>query len=146
MSTKIADQLNALLSDYQVLYQKLRNYHWNVKGPFFFGLHAQFEELYNAAAMKVDELAERVGALGVRPTSTLAAALQQSRLKEDTGTPGANDMVSNLVADYRTINEHLRATAKAADGAGDQATLNLLDGFADEQEKTIWMFEAFLQG
>ena len=64
--------LNILLSDHQVLYQKLRNYHWNVKGPLFFGLHQKFEEMYLTAAETVDALAERIVALGDAPVSTLA--------------------------------------------------------------------------
>ena len=72
----MTDTLNALLADYQVHYQRMRNYHWNVRGPQFFQLHAKFEELYTGAALKVDELAERVLTLGARPYSTLAEALE----------------------------------------------------------------------
>ncbi len=140
----ITDQLNRLLADYQVYYQKLRNYHWNVKGPLFFGLHVKFEELYTDAAMKVDELAERVLALETRPLSTLKEALDHARLAEDRGTPNAETMVRNLVADIETLNAELRTTAKAAAEVGDDATMNLVDPMADEQEKTAWMLRAFL--
>ena len=137
------DELNALLSDYQVLYQKLRGYHWNVKGPAFFELHAKFEELYNEAALRVDALAERVAALGGRPVSTLAEQLKQSRLSEDKGSPAAHDMVRNLVGDYRAVNKGLRDLVEKVD---DRATANLLEGMADQQEQTVWMLEAFLAG
>lgn len=140
----ITETLNALLADYQVHYQRMRSYHWNVRGPLFFELHAKFEELYTGAALKVDELAERVLTLGQRPLSTLAEALKAARLKEDSGRPDAMAMVKGTVADLDQLNGWLRAAVKAADEAGDDATLNLLEGFADEQEKTAWMMRAFM--
>ncbi len=140
----VTKELNLLLADYQVYYQKLRNYHWNVRGPRFFELHLKFEELYNGAALKVDELAERVLALGEKPYSTLAEQLEHARLSEDAGDPDAEAMVRNLVGDIETLNGALRHTSEAASGAGDAATMNMLDGMADEQEKTAWMLKAFL--
>jgi len=136
--------LAVLLSDYQVLYMKLRGYHWTVTGPLFFGLHAKFEELYDDAAEKVDALAERLAARGARPPLTLKEQLGLARLKEDAGQPSANDMVRNVAADLETLNGSLRALEKAAESAGDAATQNLAQGYADGQEKTIWMLRAFL--
>ncbi len=143
MST-VTNDLNLLLADYQVFYQKLRNYHWNVRGPRFFELHVKFEELYLDAALKVDELAERVLALGTKPLSTLKEQLENARLSEDAGNPDAETMVQNLVRDIETLNVALRQVSKAAGGAGDAATMNMLDGMADTQEKTAWMLKAFL--
>lgn len=140
----IHDELNLLLADYQVHYQKLRNYHWNVKGPLFFGLHTKFEELYTGVAIKIDEIAERVLALGARPYSTLKEALANARLEEDHGSPDAETMVRTTVEDLARLGTTLRATAKAAADAGDDGTLNLLEPMADEQEKTAWMLKAFL--
>lgn len=142
--TAIANELNALLADYQVLYQKLRNYHWNVTGPMFFGLHARFEELYRDASDKVDELAERVVALGERPASTLKEQLAQARLAEDPTVPAAHDMVRNVHADLESLTSALRTSARRASDEDDVATANLLEGFADGQEKTAWMLRAFL--
>lgn len=136
-------ELTALLADYQVLYHKLRGYHWTVTGPLFFGLHAKFEELYDDAAEKVDALAERLVARGARPPVTIKDALAVARLKEDAGHPSANDMVRSITADLETLNTSVRALSRASDEAGDSTTVNLLDGFADGQEKTIWMLRAF---
>lgn len=136
--------LALLLADYQILYTKLRAYHWTVTGPLFFGLHAKFEELYDDAAEKVDALAERLAARGMRPPTTLKEQLGLARLKEDGGQPAANDMVRNIAADLETLNASLRALEKAAATAGDAATENLAQGYADGQEKTIWMLRAFL--
>ncbi len=143
MKNDLVPELNRLLADHQVLYQKLRGYHWNVRGPLFFGLHAKFEELYDEAAEKVDALAERILAVGGRPVSTLADQIALARLKEDGETTNAEDMVRNVVDDLGRLNQALRSAAGKA-RAGDPATANLLEGFADGQEKTAWMLRAFL--
>ena len=140
----INEQLSHLLADYQVLYQKLRNYHWNVTGPLFFGLHDKFEELYNETAVRVDDLAEMIGSNGQRPPSTLAEHLKLARLKEDPSTPEANDMVRNILEDYEALNKNLRSLS--AD-AGEQSMIkvaNMADEMADAQAKTAWMLRAFL--
>lgn len=139
-------ELATLLADYQILYMKLRGYHWTVTGPLFFGLHAKFEELYDEAALKVDALAERLAARGARPPVTLKEQLGLARLKEDAGSPSANDMVRSVAADLETLNASLRSLEQAAAKAGDAATENLAQGYADGQEKTIWMLRAFLDG
>jgi starvation-inducible DNA-binding protein len=135
--------LARLLADYQVLYQKLRGYHWTVTGPLFFGLHAKFETLYLDAAEKVDALAERLAARGARPPVTLKEVLAQARLAEDDGRPAPLEMVKRIEADLVTLNQALRTSARAAGEAGDTATVNLLDGYADAQEKELWMLRAF---
>ena len=144
MSEHIQESLNTLLADYQVLYQKLRTYHWTVRGPMFFELHVKFEELYNETALRVDELAERVLAIGGSPLPTLAAQLEAARLSEDAGGPDATAMVRNLVTDYEALNRSLREGAKLAEEGDDNATFNLLEGIADGQEKTAWMLRAYL--
>jgi len=144
MKPQINASLGQLLADYQVLYQKFRNYHWNVRGEMFFGLHAKFEELYLDAAEKVDVLAELISSNGQRPPSTLAEQLKLARLKEDATTPAATDMVRNIVIDLEQLNDWLRQASLDASAAKDVKTVNVLDGFADGQEKTAWMLRAFL--
>ncbi len=147
MKEQVLDkELATLLADYQILYMKLRGYHWTVTGPLFFGLHAKFEELYDEAALKVDTVAERLAARGVRPPVTLKEQLALARLREDGGQPSANDMVRNVASDLEALNTSLRALEQAAAKAGDAATQNLAQGYADGQEKTIWMLRAFLNG
>ena len=141
---KTHEHLNALLADYQVLYQKLRSYHWNVRGPMFFELHVKFEELYTGTAVTVDDLAERLLAIDAKPISTLQGALEVARLKEDAGDIGAQEMVANLVDDFRALNDSLRAASKAAEEEGDNTSFNLLEGIADAQEKTAWMLRSYL--
>ena len=144
MDRTMVTELNRILADYTVLYQKLRGYHWRVSGPAFFQLHEKFGELYEDAAAKADELAERILALGGEPLYTLRDALAQARLTEDGATAEAAGMVQALVDDYRTLGSHLRAAASSAAAIGDTATMNLLEGFADGQEKTAWMLSAWL--
>ena len=64
-----AKELNVLLADYHLYYQKLRNFHWNIVGNHFFDLHEKFEELYDDAKLKVDEIAERILTLRFQPIS-----------------------------------------------------------------------------
>jgi len=137
-------ELSVLLSDYQVLYQKLRGYHWTVTGPLFFELHAKFEELYGDAALKVDAVAERIAARGSRPPVTLKECLTLARLQEDGQGPAPLDMARNVCTDIEKLNGWLRELARKAEQENDTATFNLLDGFADGQEKTLWMMRAYL--
>ena len=141
--TGLDTELARLLADYQVLYQKLRGYHWTVTGPLFFGLHAKFEALYLDAAEKVDALAERLAARGARPPVTLKEVLQLARLAEDEGRLAPLEMVKRIESDLVVLNQSLRAGARTAADAGDTATVNLLDGYADAQEKELWMLRAF---
>ena len=144
MKNQLDHDLAILLADYQILYTKLRGYHWTVSGPLFFGLHAKFEELYDDAAERVDELAERLAARGARPPVTLKEQLALARLKEDAGHPPATDMVRNIAADLETLHTSLHALEVSAAKSGDAATQNLAQGYSDAQEKTLWMLRAFL--
>ena len=144
--TNVSAELNLLLADYQVLYQKLRTFHWNVKGPLFFGLHEKFEELYLQTAETVDELAERVLALGDKPLGTLKDQLDSARLSEASGDESAEQMVAAIRDDLATLDAPQRALVEKAAAANDQSTANLVDGLCDAQEKTRWMLGAFLGG
>jgi starvation-inducible DNA-binding protein len=140
----IKKTLGLLLADYQVLYQKLRGYHWNVTGPQFFTLHAFFETEYIAVADRVDLIAERVRALGGTPPSTLKLQLDLARLKEDPTVPTAEGMVRNLVADYDVILAALLKASDEADDAEDVITENMLEDFISVQRKACWMMRSFL--
>ncbi len=145
MSNAIIEGLNQLQADYQVFYQKLRGYHWNVNGPMFFQLHARFEELYTDVALKVDDLAERALTLGGRPVSTMKEQLQMSRLHEDAEPPNAVNMVRNVYTDLNLLTVWAREIAAQAVQGEDAATANLLEAMADAQEKEAWMLRSFLE-
>ncbi|MAW61731.1 MAG: DNA starvation/stationary phase protection protein [Planctomycetes bacterium] len=144
MSDKIALRLNQLLADYSVFYQKLRIYHWTVKGPMFFQLHVKFEEMYNAAALSVDEIAERIVGLGARPLGRMADYVSTSSLSEADSSPEAADMVRNLIADQRSLVAGLREGSAEAADADDILTANMLEEMADNEEKSAWMLQAYL--
>ncbi len=139
----LIEELNRLLANHAVFYQKLRNYHWNVSGPAFFQLHAKFEEMYLRTAEEVDSLAERILALGERPVSSLGEFLELSDLSEDTKVPGSSQMVGNLVDDIKVVLETNRSAKKEAETSHDDTTINLLDDIADLLEQDAWMLRAW---
>lgn len=143
-TNEITSQLNKLLADYMVYYQKLRNYHWNVRGHEFFKLHEKFEEAYLETAEVADSIAERILALGDRPYSTLNAFLENAQIKEDPEPPPYEQMVRNLCDDIQTLNRAAIEITEAAEDKRDRTTANLLDDIVDAQEERLWMFRQFL--
>ena len=103
MSKKIIKKLNLLVADMTVFYQKLRHYHWNVKGPQFFQLHEKFEIIYTEVGDVIDELAERIVGLDGVPLHTLSSMLDVSSLKEDSEIPQPDVMVNRTVEDTEVI-------------------------------------------
>ena len=141
----VSNQMNISLANAIVFYQKLHHFHWRVSGVQFFGLHAKFEELYDRFAVVVDDIAERILTVGGEPVATLAEAIEKATLQEASGVPSAVDMAGQTLADLEAQKSQLAEVIASADKAGDRGTANLLDGIADELEKTIWMFRAFMK-
>ncbi len=137
------DQLNQLLCNYQVYYQNLRNYHWNISGEHFFDLHIKFEGLYNEAKLNIDEIAERVLTLRKKPTSTLAEYLENADIKEVV-TMEAKEMVKNILNDHKKLIENMRKVLEVAGDAKDEGTVDLIAGFLGSIEKNSWMLDAWL--
>ena len=138
------DQLNDLLGNYHVHYQKLRGCHWNVKGSHFFTLHVKFEELYNNALLTIDELAERILTLGKTPYSTFSDYLKVSALKEiNTVGMKDTDMVLSIIEDFSTLIEMEREIMATAADAGDDGTNDLINKFMQFKEKNNWMLRSF---
>jgi len=139
----ITQSLNTLLADYQILYQKLRNYHWNVKGPLFFALHEKFEELYTGWAEFIDQIAERILMVQGVPLHTLESMLGVARLDEDESIPSAYDMVDRIIADLESLHRSSGDVVTAAEDVGDRGTANLLDDLRDGMEKDLWMLRSW---
>jgi starvation-inducible DNA-binding protein len=140
----ISNILNELLANYSVHYQKLRNFHWNVKGADFFDLHEQFEVLYTEARDNIDEIAERIRVFGKTPLSTLQDYLNVSSIKE-TGTELASDaMVKEVLADYRILLERMFSVVDVATGHHDSGTEEMVKAYINSIEKHHWMLTAFL--
>jgi starvation-inducible DNA-binding protein len=142
--TTVVQSLNTVLADAIVFYQKLHQYHWVVTGKQFFALHTKLEELYDAWADIVDEVAERILTVGGTPVPTLAAALQQATISEDATRPDAKDMVKTVMADMEAQAANMGKVIEAAEATGDRGSANLMDGYRDQIEKTCWMLRAFL--
>lgn len=140
---KTVDELNILLADYHLYYQKLRNFHWNVVGRNFFDLHVKFEEMYDDAKLKIDEIAERILTLRYQPASNYSEYLESSNLKEAKSELGDKAMVDALLEDHGEIIKQMRKTVEAADDNGDEGTIDLLGAYIGELEKTSWMLDAW---
>ena len=141
---EIADGLSRLLADTYTLYLKTHNFHWNVTGPMFNTLHTMFETQYNELALAVDEIAERIRALGFPAPGSYAAYAELSSIPEAEGVPAANDMISQLAEGQETVARTAREVFGAADGANDQPTADLLTQRMNLHEKNAWMLRSFL--
>lgn len=139
----ITDRLNDLLANYQVHYQKLRNYHWNVKGSDFFDLHAELELQYQEAQTNIDLIAERIRVFHARPMSTFAEFLDASTLKEDASVPASDVMVKDLLADYVLLLDHACEVVDLAVAQHDMGTEKMVKEFIAQIEKHHWMLSAF---
>jgi starvation-inducible DNA-binding protein len=140
---KVVDGLNGLLADSVVFYQKLRHYHWNVKGRHFFELHEKFEELYTRWADSIDEVAERILMVEGVPLHTLKSLLAAAELEEDESTPAAPAMVEAVLADLEAIHAKAGRLIETAEEADDRGTANLLDDVRDGIEKDLWMLDTW---
>lgn len=140
--------LSKLLADEHVLYIKTRNFHWNVTGPHFSALHALFEGQYNALAETIDEIAERIRALGVHAPGSMKEFAKLARLKEAPGGALADTkMLAALLDDHEAIIRQLRADLTVTgDKLGDEGTTDFLTSLMESHEKTAWMLRATLGG
>ncbi|NUK30538.1 DNA starvation/stationary phase protection protein [Parageobacillus sp. VR-IP] len=144
MSKQLTDIVNKQIANWSVLYIKLHNYHWYVKGSQFFTLHEKFEQLYDEAAHHIDDLAEHLLALGEAPVATMKEYLEQASVKEATGQESAEQMVATIVSDFETMIGELKEGMQVADEVGDKATEDMLLGIYKSLEKHVWMLKSFL--
>lgn len=142
-TNKTVEQLNILLADYHLYYQKLRNFHWNVIGTNFFDLHEKFEEMYDDAKLKIDEIAERILTLKHSPKSNLTDYLELTNLEESEADLDDAKMVDVLLEDHGTIISQMRKVVSVADNAGDEGTIDLIGAYIRELEKTSWMLDVW---
>src|SRR5687768_10202908 len=142
---EIAKGLGHLLADTYTLYLKTHNFHWNVTGPMFQTLHLMFETQYNELALAVDLVAERIRALGLPAPGTYKQFSELSTIKEDDGVPKAQDMIRLLVQGHETVARTAREVFRAAEGANDQPTCDLLTQRMQVHEKTAWMLRSLLE-
>ncbi len=141
---QIAGGLSKLLADSYTLYLKTHNYHWNVEGPLFNTLHLMFEQHYTELATAVDEIAERIRALGVKAPGSYSAYAELASVTEARGDETAEDMIRELVVGQETVARTAREAFAAAEAASDEPTADLLTQRMQIHEKNAWMLRSML--
>ena len=143
-ASTLSGSLNELLANYQVFYMNTRGFHWNIKGEKFFELHLKFEELYNSLLLKVDEIAERILTLGHTPVHSFSEYLNVSQIKEARNISDGRLAVKSILESFETILILQRNILSAASVAADEGSLSMMSDYIREQEKLVWMYQAFL--
>lgn len=143
-SEELSVLLNNLLANYQLYYQNLRAFHWNIKGKDFFELHTKFEELYLDSQEKIDLIAERIRTLGFVPYHRFSDYLMHATIMEADDTDKGHKNVSNSLSAIRILLIQEREALELASEINDEGSLSMLSDFITEQEKTVWMLGAYL--
>ncbi len=144
MNNQLAAILNKQIANWSVLYTKLHNFHWYVKGDQFFTLHIKFEELYNEAGLHVDVIAERLLAIGGKPVATMKENLELSSVNEANGTESSQEMVQAVISDFSLIIGELKEGMSLAGELNDETTGDMLLAIHSGLEKHVWMLSAYL--
>ena len=140
----IAEGLSRVLADSYTLYLKTHNFHWNVTGPMFQTLHTMFEQEYTELAMAVDEIAERIRALGHFAPGSYKAYAKLSSVEESEDVPEARIMIEELVKGHEAVAKTARSVFPAAEQGSDEVTADLLTQRMTVHEKTAWMLRSLL--
>jgi starvation-inducible DNA-binding protein len=143
-SKGVAEAAAKLLADSYTLYLKTHNYHWNVTGPQFNALHLMFEGQYTELAAAVDEIAERIRALGIRAPGSYSAFAKLTAVDEGSGDEDAGEMIRQLVLGQETVVRTAREAFPAAEAANDEPTADLLTQRMQIHEKNAWMLRSLL--
>jgi starvation-inducible DNA-binding protein len=140
-----AEAPSRLLAETYTLYLKTHNFHWNVKGPMFTTLHTLFETQYTELALAVDEIAERIRALGFVAPGTYSQFAKLATVKEAEGVPPASAMIEELAGDMDKVVATARRVFELAEEAGDQATADLAVRRIEVAQKNAWMLRSHLE-
>jgi starvation-inducible DNA-binding protein len=141
----VADGLSRVLADSYTLYLKTHNFHWNVTGRMFIGLHAMFEQQYTELAEAVDLIAERVRALGFPAPGSYSQYAKLGTIREETGVPEAMELIRQLVDGQEAVVRTAREAFTVAEKANDQPTAGLLTERMEVQQKNVWMLRSLLE-
>ncbi len=144
-SAELAKKLNNLLANFQLFYINARGFHWNIKGEKFFELHVKFEELYNDALIKIDEVAERILTLGQTPMHTFTEYVNTASIKEISNISDGRKAVQEVVNGFTELLKVERELLQMSADANDEGTNALMSDYIREQEKTVWMYSAYLK-
>jgi starvation-inducible DNA-binding protein len=141
-----AEGLSKLLADTYAVYLKTHGYHWNVRGPNFAQLHSLFMSQYTEMWAAIDEVAERIRALGELAPQGYGAFGNLSSIKDGDPNKGANEMIKDLIASHEALIGTLYGVLPAAQEAGDEVTASLITDRLTAHEKHAWMLRSSLQG
>lgn len=142
---EIITLMEKVLANQHLLYQKLRNYHWNITGQNFVELHQLFEELYTELFNDIDVVAERIRSFDTYTIGTLTQYLQLAEIKEEPNkVPSAKDMVKQLVKDHETFIRLLRTASQRCGELHDLGNEGLLTDLLTKHEKQAWLLRAHL--
>ena len=141
---KLAISLNELLSNYSILYQNTRGYHWNIQGEKFFELHLKFEELYNDLFIKIDDIAERILTLGYKPQHQFSRYIQETSITESYEVSDGQKSVKEILNALTILLKKQREILDLSDEIGDEGTNALMSDYIREQEKLVWMYSAYI--
>ena len=143
-SEELVNELNGLLSNFQIYYQNLRGLHWNIRGKRFFDLHLKFEELYNDSQIKIDLIAERVLTLGGVPLHTFSDYIANSKLRVGKDISNDEEAIQLILESISVLLQLERQILIKAAEISDEGTNSMMSDFIAEQEKTNWMLKAWL--
>ncbi len=138
----VSEGLSRVLADTYALYLKTQNFHWNVRGPEFYSLHLLFEKQYQTLAEAVDEIAERIRALGNFVEASFTAFAITSTIKGEEKVLQAKEMLTSLVHGHETCIRGARKVAEIADRDGDFATVDMLGRMLGSHEKMAWFLRS----
>lgn len=144
-SKSLAEKLNVLLSDYQLFYINARGFHWNIAGDKFFELHVKFEEIYTDALVKIDEIAERILTLGHTPLHSFTSYVKTASIKEAINISDGKEAVRHVLTGFQELLKIERELLTLSAEANDEGTNALMSDYIREQEKSVWMYTAFLK-
>lgn len=144
-ATELSNNLNELLADYQLFYQNLRGMHWNIKGREFFELHLKFEEFYDNAVIKIDEIAERILTLEGEPLHSFTDYLKVSEISERKNITNGIEAIKIIIENFQTLILKERNILELAADASDEGTVSLMSDYISETEKTLWMLNSYLK-
>ncbi len=143
---QVSKKLTVIISYQFTVYIKTLKFHWNVQGMNFKPLHLFFEEQYEAMLDIVDDVAERIRALGHMAPGTMTEFMKLSKLTEAPGqNPNDKGMIEELLHDHETIIQLVRKEIDATAELGDMGTNNFLCDILEKHEKMAWMLRAFVE-
>lgn len=142
--TSLYDEMNKFLADQIVLGMKIHNFHWYIKGDAFFPVHPELDNFYDDAQKRIDEVAERILAVGAKPIGNLKEVVETSTVEElDDEWMSAVEGFNALIVDFEHLNQLAKHIIKLAEELDDYGTADYFTSTSLELEKNLWMFKSY---